>query len=666
MSFINHRLDLGTGSGVVGTPAEEIGYIASEEFTSRMASPYPSSVTPPKERRGSSQVHAESPLRTMTFPVNETDPVLKVGSHSAHDQAVDSETEHEDDVIHVDPPSRSLSRIGGGDHETPTEDLGSHGANTENEGGFLVEDGYSAPILASDEAKYRPEAQYMTPAIEPEQEQPDSSYLELDSGTLPPYQSGRRSKPGSRSNSIHTLPHISRFTTHDDSGTPLEDVKEYEPLFPDEEDEEKSKSALDSNLPPKDKPKRPELARHHFPSRDVWEDAPDSLMYETTVKTPQLPEFSIPAAEHEPKEIFETSEQEQTKKSKTEDAEKNFVPDHTKDLAKTPDVLSNMPVRPSMPARHKFPSRDVWEDTADQLLHTTVITPQPEKPEKLEEENVTPTEAAKAAPTIPTRPVRSKPAATAMDGSPEEKKAPMIPERPKPKVPERPSKPLGVPLTKTTSAEEREAPPVTKANPTIPTRSAGSKIAALQAGFMKDLNQRLQLGPQAPKKEEQPKEEVKEEKEKAPLTDARKGRAKGPTRRKPGTSPSAAEAVGDEPKIVRFAVSSTIVVFEIDDGSLKVQDAGAKEVKKPAAGSNVERVLPTKDETPAEIEPLAKEEGKAVDKASGEEAVASTAAPAPEQSSAVQAGETGIELNTNDRSEPEKPVIDAGQLCGIE
>jgi hypothetical protein len=610
----------------------------------------------------------------MSFPVIEIDPVLRAGSQ---DHAIDSEVEHEDDVIHVDPPSRSLSRIEGGGFDVSTEDLGTHGSITEKDGGLMVEEGYSAPILASDEVKYRPEAQFMTPAIEPEQERRDSTYLDLDSPTLPTYQSAKRgTRPNSRSSSIHSLPHGLRFSTNEDTGLPLEDVKEYEPLFPDEEDEN-SKSTSESNGPPGDKPKRPELARHQFPSCDVWEDAPDSLMYQTTVKTPQQPEFSIPAAEHEPKEIFETPEQEQARMNKNEDAEnEDFFPDDAENLAKmhvVPNALSDKPVRPSMPARHKFPSRDVWEDTADQLLPTTVIHPKQDKPEKSEGEKAGTTEATKAAPIIPTRPVRSKPAPIMIDGTTgytDEKRAPTIPERPKPKVPERPSKPLqpgpteGAPLAKTTSTEERDAPSVAKAKPAVPARPTGSKIAALQAGFMKDLNQRLQLGPHAPKKEEQAKEEA-EEMEKAPLADARKGRAKGPTRRKPGTSPSAAVTMDEGPKTVRFAISSTIMVFEMNDGNLQVQQGEVKEVKnvaeepeKPAIASNVGEVRQSKDETPTEIEPLAKED-KATDKASSEEAAASTAVPAPVQPSAPDltvdaAGETSTEVNTNDDGESEK------------
>jgi hypothetical protein len=92
----------------------------------------------------------------------------------------------------------------------------------------------------------------------------------------------------------------------------------------------------------------------------------------------------------------------------------------------------------------------------------------------------------------------------------------------------------------------------------------GSKIAALQGGFMSDLNKRLQLGPQAPKKEEPAPEEVEEVKEKAPLVDARKGRARGPARRAPAKSPApSVEPPTEKPSTLGFSVAST---WEIDPG----------------------------------------------------------------------------------------------------
>jgi hypothetical protein len=97
----------------------------------------------------------------------------------------------------------------------------------------------------------------------------------------------------------------------------------------------------------------------------------------------------------------------------------------------------------------------------------------------------------------------------------------------------------------------------------------GSKIAALRAGL--NLDQRLRLGPQAPKKEEDPvaDEPAAEEKEKAPLVDARKGRARGPQRRAPAKSASPAPAAAaaedkTEDSKPTFVLSKTITLFELD------------------------------------------------------------------------------------------------------
>lgn len=91
-------------------------------------------------------------------------------------------------------------------------------------------------------------------------------------------------------------------------------------------------------------------------------------------------------------------------------------------------------------------------------------------------------------------------------------------------------------------------PAMNKVKPAVPARPGGSKIAALQAGFMSDLNNRLKLGPQVPQKPTSSAEEEKVEEDKAPLADARKARAKGPARRKPAGSPgrSAVSAASSE------------------------------------------------------------------------------------------------------------------------
>jgi hypothetical protein len=480
------------------------------------------------------------------------------------------------------------------------------------------------PILASDEVLFRPEAQYMQPAIEPEMERRGSTYAtDLDT---PP--GDRRSGTHSRSNSIPTIITHPRFANDDreGTGTPLEDVKEYEPLFPEDEEKDRSKSAPGAVQ----KLKRPDVfARHHFPSQDVWEDTPSSMMYETTVQTPQLPETTNRSAEHEP-QGFESAEAENARKSNiTEEDQKNYLPEETMLLAKTGHNASLLAERPGM--RQRFPSQDIWEDTPDSHMHTTTVG----------DEQQSLDEAAKAVPQIPSRP--SKKTSTDDDKEPlpsEERRAPSIPGRPKPQVPARPSKlqsrwsEEGVPLAKSVSGgsvEGVESSTTTKAKPPVPARPAGGKIAALQANFMSDLNKRLQLGPVAPKKDE-PKEEEIAEQEKAPLADARKGRARGPQRRKPGVSPGGtteeASAPAPSKPSVRFAISKPITIWEVDEGgdvNAPSIGAGSENLAKDLANPAVNKAdtLPSADETPTDIE-LMSSTAKAPEKVSGDVVATST------------------------------------------
>jgi hypothetical protein len=110
---------------------------------------------------------------------------------------------------------------------------------------------------------------------------------------------------------------------------------------------------------------------------------------------------------------------------------------------------------------------------------------------------------------------------------------------------------------------------------------------------MSDLNKRLQLGPQAPKKEEAP-EEPEEEKEKTPLVDARKGRARGPARRAPAKSPAPASAiVTEKPSALAFSTPLTLWQIDPDENLLRV------------ASHQVEAESPSNTETAAETPTLA-------------------------------------------------------------
>jgi len=155
---------------------------------------------------------------------------------------------------------------------------------------------------------------------------------------------------------------------------------------------------------------------------------------------------------------------------------------------------------------------------------------------------------------------------------------PMLPDRPKPIIPARPARHSdhtdgGAPLAKSlsvTSAESDDTvtsppPPAPKTKPAVPARPAGSKIAALQSGFMNDLNNRLKLGPQgpAPRAREVEDEAAAAEASKEPLVDARKSRARGPARRKPAVSEAGGVGAGEGTG--KFSFSEPITVWHIDE-----------------------------------------------------------------------------------------------------
>lgn len=400
-----------------------------------MASPRPSSTKP---RRASSQTFAESPLRSAAFPSDQVN-AATTAAQGTHDGVVDSEAEDEDEIIHVDPPSKRHSKIGGGGYDPPTQDLGPEGGNTADKGGEFIETGYGVPILASDEAARRPESRFMQPAVEPELERRGDEYIDS---------SGRRSSSASQQNV--PLVQLSRFNTEEREplGTPLDDVKEYEPLFP--EDDDRAASA-----PAKLIARRPDvLARHHFPSQDVWEDTPESMMYQTTVDTPQEEEQSHRAAEHEPSDLFESPEAEKARQTNARGPDFKAPDDSFLSDAKAKKTgLKHGVAGEQRPGIQRFPSQDIWEDSPDSQMHTTIIDDKGmyKAPSVLidswqfENQNAPGTyrdwtdircdklisaldeeDEEKPAPQIPVRPGQ--------------KVAPSLPGRPKPHVPARPSK----------------------------------------------------------------------------------------------------------------------------------------------------------------------------------------------------------------------------------
>jgi hypothetical protein len=622
-------INLGT-SGLSAYPDEQIGYLASEQYVSRssLTSPNPLS----KLHSNVSQPPVESPLRKTSFPTDDVGHAefnkSKESISGRSDDVVDSE--QEDEIIHIDDPRHHYNKITGGEETIrEKEDVQPHITHPTEENGLFDEHGYSVPILAEDEVARELGNDDMQPAVPPNPDRRGSAY-ELDyrgSGDVTP-----SSRPTSRPTSIHggihgIPPSLSRFTSRhedyrEDMHTPLEDVDEYEPLFPDEDSKKKAMST-------EERFKRPGALKHRFPSQDIWEDTPSSAMHVATVSTPDIPSKLDQAAGPSSSRTFESPEAEAARKGEpTEEEKKKLIPSEER-LSKskfTSYLRDDMPTRPGLQPR--FPSQDIWEESPDsQYLVTTVSSTQ-------DEEVKGSTEASTSKPSIPPRPAKNRLGEGASSAQiqpsvpprPEKKihavppidakvadigttsmskgekgssptelrKVPSIPDRPKPQVPVRPAKKTsGDSLSKTISAisagssgstETEKGVPITslppvKAKPSIPLRPGqGGKIANLKGNFMNDLNQRLQLGPP---KEKEPEPEA--EKEVKPLEDARKGRARGPQRRAPAKSPSDSGegVVTATPKKVRFSLSSPVTLWHINSvGSLSVhsrqQDSSTK------------------------------------------------------------------------------------------
>ncbi|KAL9087428.1 MAG: hypothetical protein Q9159_003640 [Coniocarpon cinnabarinum] len=525
----------GTNPEMIGTPTEAIGYQASFEYAARSQTPQAAHHTRRRSSRPSSSSYAESPLKK-TFSAQE---------YSDGADAV--EREAEDEKVHVVPPTRPQGKYSGAGYDPPTENLGPSGGNTDERGGWINEQGEGVPILASDEIAKYPSTDWMQPAVSPALQATEDEYLSAaDSDVQPSYRSHQRSrsKGHSRPSSVHSHSSLSRFNTHDEGfGTPLEEIEEYEPLFGEDEEDESKRAKASAAKRPKT------LQQQHFPSQDIWEDTPDSLRLEATVATPEPTAPLGTGTDKKTTAVFEPPEAELERKAEFAEAERrSALKDPSKGLVKpkfSPGVQEELYHRPGL--RQRFPSRDIWEDTPDSLRLETTVGDN----EAVNVDARSPDSTQK--PIIPARPNRSKAEhvsdAPSIPAKPQAKEPATIPDRSKPTIPHRPARSLNKEtsdpssLTKTTSAESTssaEAMPaaVPKAKPAVPARPSGSsKFASIKAGFMSDLNSRLSKGPAPPPKPLQ-EEAQQEPEEKAPLGDARKGRARGPARRKPAVSPA--------------------------------------------------------------------------------------------------------------------------------
>ncbi|SPO05037.1 uncharacterized protein DNG_07722 [Cephalotrichum gorgonifer] len=573
----SHGSGLGT-SNYQGTPSEDIGYKAHDEYASRVASP--------SSGRATAKSH------------------LSGESLAASKQQGGKETQDED-TIHVD-DRRDDSTTEERDH---------------------------APILADDEVANYPPRFELHAAVEPSPE-------------VPVEHEGPASRPTSRHSSRSASAHVGQVPEFDI--TPLEDVKEYEPLF-----SEEGQEAEPLPSPSIDRASAP----LRFPSKDIWEDAPSSAHYTAEVTTDAgetepsraVPDRSIPT----PAQAFAKHQEELAEREAQRT--KNFVPrgdaKGSSWLPLQPVVVAAEGTQPRPPSQRRFPSRDVWEDAPESHHYqTTVSSAQvPESPIEPPDVPLRPTRS-KEKPAVPERP---KPKTTPSD---EARPKPVVSDKPKPQVPARPVKSGSV------SSESRDAP-VPKAKPVIPTKPVGGKIAALQAGFMSDLNKRLQLGPLPPKKEEQrsPVGEDEVEAPKKPLSDARKGRARGPQRRAPARSPAppvAAAADTTKPEAPSLSFSVTHVIWSIDpeDSNLSVKDADSEEAPKDAPKPDAAPDASPKSESPGVDAPTPSSSDEPQDSSKSNPLNAESPNEVSQEEEAVEAATSEV-VSTDDVTA--KPVVPA-------
>lgn len=168
---------------------------------------------------------------------------------------------------------------------------------------------------------------------------------------------------------------------------------------------------------------------------------------------------------------------------------------------------------------------------------------------------------------------------------------PIIPARPKkaetPSIPNRPQKEIPVIPPRPGSSTSRDGP-VIPARPvkrdSMP-RDEGTKPVvaprpskfAAKSAFVAALEAKLKIGPSAPKKKEEPVEEKVPEVEAAPvpLVDARKGRARGPAKRKP----VAEEPVDETPSTRDSSVQTGTIEISTPAGDMTIlEGAGTDSV----------------------------------------------------------------------------------------
>lgn len=567
-------------------PDEEIGYLASEHFARAISpqhtggpveddepSPYSGSLTPGEEKEKGT-IHLDPPTYF----------------HHHSNRAQSSRPGTRPGTRPSTRPASPTKRYDDGDEE---EDDGND-TETEQE--------HEHPILAPDEVLKRAGSSLMFPAVSP----PLSAWRSTSTANNTRPATPSKFNIDDEDADVEPV-HLSGrgFESRESLvRSSLESGERPEPLFPDSDPEDEpagTKTPAENKA--HEKLKRPGMPEsigssgHKFPSKDVWEEAPEFSQLETTVSTRAPSETGMSDEDNErivhkrsggnstaevayihgqPNEHYVPGDEVEFERKQKDSLKKPAQYQHQVNSSGRDDGLDRLLKRgnssddpeklgATRTKAKRFPSNDIWEDVPPSLVlsasiseestadvavaetgdHAETIGSTDPAETETEQPPITsapiagPSPAAFSKPELPTRPIipstrppiKSRQSTDSPAPATERKLPPNLPGRPKPKVPlTRPTRPSSI----AARSPSTETPlPAAKPKPSIPPRTSG-KIAALKAGFLSDLDNRLKLGPQAPKKEE--KETKAEEKEKVVLEDVRKGRAKGPRRKLPTTT----------------------------------------------------------------------------------------------------------------------------------
>ena len=359
----------GTFSGV---PEEELGYLASEEYAKHIGTATATAAGTPREELSESESQ-----KAFTVDTNERSN-SREGSRSP------------EVTIHVEP--RAHQRSGShpyGRHNLPAKfnhsqtslalgatgdakDICEEDEYVQKSVEFRDEHYGGTPILASDEITKRggTTTPYHHAAVSPSL-QPRRTVSRPPS--RPPSRGATRESPGT----------VDQLVTSDTQVpfTPLEQVEEHEPLFPDG-DETKGSHTADNHTALREGVEKafggstPSRSSRKFPSNDIWEDAPPSSHLSATVASPPpgLSSFGLATATG----VAIGGE------LQDEESDRLGVPNRHK-KAQSPDEQSK-PIRPTLPpktssGKQKFPSKDIWEEAPHSTQLTTTVSHTPAEEE---------------------------------------------------------------------------------------------------------------------------------------------------------------------------------------------------------------------------------------------------------------------------------------------